>query len=110
MCSSDLGKYRGETPAQSGEGVSAAESRGLRYALYALIASIVVIALLTFPTGAPLRNQQTGAIVGDSPFMSSLIVQIMLVFLEMGAAYGIGAGTITSMVDGITPSPRRSPA
>ena len=33
--------------------------------------------------------------------MSSLIVQIMLVFLAMGAAYGIGAGTITSMVDGI---------
>jgi aminobenzoyl-glutamate transport protein len=28
-------------------------------------------------------------------------VQIMLVFLAIGAAYGIGAGTITSMVDGI---------
>lgn len=33
--------------------------------------------------------------------MSSLIVQIMLVFLVIGAAYGIGAGIITSMVDGI---------
>ena len=33
--------------------------------------------------------------------MSSLIVQIILVFLAIGAAYGIGAGTITSMVDGI---------
>jgi len=96
-----LGKYQGEIPAEGGEGVSAAESRGLRYALYALVASVAVIVLLTFPSGAPLRNPDTGAIVGDSPFMSSLIVQIMLVFLAIGAAYGIGAGTITSMVDGI---------
>src|SRR5262245_15244100 len=94
-----LGQYRGETPAESGEGVSPEESRGLRLALYALVVSVVVIALLTFPPGAPLRNPGTGAIVGESPFMSSLIVQIMLVFLAIGVAYGIGAGTITSMVD-----------
>src|SRR5215472_9893162 len=96
-----LGKYRGEIPAESGEGVSPEEARGLRLALYALVASVVVIALLTFPSRAPLRDPETGAIVGKSPFMSSLIVQIMLVFLAIGAAYGIGAKTITSMVDGI---------
>ena len=96
-----LGTYRGEVPAESGEGVSPEEARGLRLALYALVASIVIIALLTFPAGAPLRNPETGAIVGNSPFMSSLIVLIMLVFLAIGAAYGIGAKTITSMVDGI---------
>jgi len=96
-----LGAYRAETPADSGGDVSAEEARGLRLAFYALVASVVVIALLTFPSGAPLRNPQTGAIVGDSPFMSSLIVLIMLVFLAIGAAYGIGAKTITSMVDGI---------
>lgn len=96
-----LGAYRGETPADSGQDVSAEEARGLRLALYALVVSVVVIALLTFPPGAPLRNQETGAIVGDSPFMSSLIVLIMLVFLAIGAAYGIGAKTITSMIDGI---------
>ena len=96
-----LGAYRAETPADSGGDVSAEEARGLRLAFYALVASVVVIALLTFPSGAPLRNPQTGAIVGDSPFMSSLIVLIMLVFLAIGAAYGIGAKTITSMVAGI---------
>jgi len=69
-----LGEYRGEIPAERGEGVSPAESRGLRFALYALVASIVVIGLLTFPSGAPLRNPDTGAVVGDSPFMNSLIV------------------------------------
>jgi hypothetical protein len=41
--------------------------------------------------------------------MSSLIVQIMLVFLAIGAAYGIGAGTITSGSMASTPSPRLSP-
>jgi aminobenzoyl-glutamate transport protein len=73
----------------------------LRLALYALAVSIVIVAFLTFPAGAPLRKPETGAIVGDSPFMSSLIVLIMLVFLAIGTAYGIGAKTITSMVDGI---------
>jgi aminobenzoyl-glutamate transport protein len=57
--------------------------------------------MLTFPPGAPLRNPETGAIVGNSPFMNSLIVLIMLVFLAIGVAYGIGAKTITSSVDGI---------
>src|SRR5262249_14016175 len=77
-------------------------ARGLRLALFALVASVFIIALLTFPSGAPLRDQDTGAIVGNSPFMGSLIVQIMLVFLAIGADYGIGAKTITSMVDGIS--------
>jgi aminobenzoyl-glutamate transport protein len=96
-----LGAYRGEIPAESGQDISPEEARGLRLALYALLACVVVIALLTFPPGAPLRNPETGAIVGNSPFMNSLIVLIMLVFLAIGAAYGIGAKTITSSVDGI---------
>jgi aminobenzoyl-glutamate transport protein len=61
------------------------------------VLSIVIIALLTFLPGAPLRNPETGAIVGNSPFMNSLIVLIMLVFLSIGVAYGIGAETITSL-------------
>jgi aminobenzoyl-glutamate transport protein len=48
-----------------------------------------------------VRDQDTGAIVGKSPYMSSLIVQIMLVFLAIGVTYGIGARTITSTVAGI---------
>src|SRR5580693_1830973 len=96
-----LGAYRSEIPAESGQDVSPEEARGLRLALYALVVSIFIIALLTFPPGAPLRNPETGAIVGNSPFMNSLIVLIMLVFLAIGVAYGIGAKTITSSVDGI---------
>jgi aminobenzoyl-glutamate transport protein len=96
-----LGQYRGDAVVDTGAEISPAEARGLRLALYALIAIIALIALLTFPAGAPLRNPQTGAILGSSPFMESLIVLIMLVFLVIGIGYGVGAKTITSMVAGI---------
>ena len=73
-----------------------AESRGLRYAGLATLAIIAAITLLTAIPGAPLQNPETGSIIGDSPFMDSLIVIIMLIFLGAGLAYGRGAGTITT--------------
>jgi aminobenzoyl-glutamate transport protein len=92
-----LGKYHGDQPHEESEGVSAAESKGLRAALFAALGTAAVIALLTLPPGAPLRNPETGAIVGSSPFMDSLIILIMLIFLAAGAAFGRAAGTITSI-------------
>ena len=71
-----------------------AEARGLRYALWATLAVLVVVALLTAIPGAPLRDPVTGEIIGDSPFMDSLIVIITLIFFAAGLAYGRGAGTI----------------
>jgi aminobenzoyl-glutamate transport protein len=96
-----LGEYRGEVPSAKVEGVSEDDSRGLRYALYALLGVVVVLSQLTLPPGAPLRHPATGAIVGNSPFMDSLIVLIMSVFLVMGVAYGVGAQTIKSSIDAI---------
>ena len=71
-----------------------AEARGLRYALWATLGVVVVIALLTAIPGAPLRDPETGDVIGDSPFMDSLIVIIALIFFAAGLAYGHGAGTI----------------
>jgi aminobenzoyl-glutamate transport protein len=96
-----LGKYEGGVPAGSGEAMSAEESSGLRRALYAFLAVLAVICLITLPPGAPLRHPETGAIVGNSPFMDSLIIVIMLMFLASGAAYGSAVGTIKSMNDAI---------
>ena len=70
------------------------EARGLRYALWATLGVIVVIALLTVIPGAPLQDPETGRVIGDSPFMDSLIVIIALIFFAAGLAYGHGAGTI----------------
>ena len=96
-----LGPYHGERPIEENAGTSPAEARGLRAALYGLIGFLIVLGLLTLPTGAPLRNPVTGALIGDSPLMNSLIVMIMLVFLITGFAYGKAAGTINNVTEAI---------
>jgi aminobenzoyl-glutamate transport protein len=84
-----------EDPVDDAPEVAAAdEARGLRFALWGALAVIVVIALLTVIPGAPLRNPVDGKIIGDSPFMDSLIVMITGIFFVSGWAYGKGAGTI----------------
>ncbi len=101
-----LGEYKGQyDAAQGGEqpaqaaALSADESRGLRYALFALLGTLAFFALLALPPGAPLRNPDTGALIGNSPFMNGLIALIMVLFLATGAAYGIGAGTMKNITD-----------
>ncbi len=95
-----LGKYeaapddQAKTPADTA--LSANETRGLRFALLALIGVFVVFGLLTIPGAAPLRNPDTGALIGNSPFMNGLIVPIMFLFLATGVGYGLGAGTMRS--------------
>lgn len=110
-----LGSYVGDSPAPEQpvpeqqapekEGLSPAESRGLRFAALAMLAFVAVISWLTVPAGAALRNPDTGAIIGDSPFMGSLVFLIMLAFLVTGIAYGFGARTMRTaeaMIDAIT--------
>jgi aminobenzoyl-glutamate transport protein len=94
-----LGPYTGEKPEEGGAELTADESRGLKYSLLAVIALGAVFALLTLPSGAPLRNPETGDLIGNSPFMSGLIVFVTLLFLAAGVAYGIGAKTITGLTD-----------
>ncbi len=76
-----------------------AEARGLRFALWAFLGVVVAIALLTAIPGAPLRNPETGSVIGDSPFMESLVFMISLVFLVAGYAFGRGARTIKTSTD-----------
>jgi aminobenzoyl-glutamate transport protein len=83
----------------------AGEARGLRFALYGLAVMLLIVVALTAPSGAPLREPVTDAIIGATPFMSSLIFIISLTFLVCGVCYGKGAGTIKGsgdVIDGIT--------
>jgi aminobenzoyl-glutamate transport protein len=96
-----LGKYQGDSPTDEGQDLSAEESRGLLFALVALVGVLIVLSLLTIPRGAPLRNQQTDSLIENSPFMASLVFIIMLAFLACGLAYGIGARTIQRVDDAI---------
>jgi aminobenzoyl-glutamate transport protein len=93
------GSAAGEQPAPQSAGLTANESRGLMFAGVALLGVLVVLGLLTLPSGAPLRDPETQALIGNSPFMNGLIAVIMVLFLVTGAAYGIGAGTMKNMTD-----------
>ncbi len=92
-----LGKYN---PADAGEAGSAdaeevdpqLDGRGLRNAGFALLGVLAVVALCSFPPGAPLRDPQTGNLIGQTPFMASLLFIIMLCFLIPGIAYGTAVG------------------
>ncbi len=71
-----------------------AEARGLKFAGFALAGFAVVIALLTLPPAAPLRDASTGNIIGNTPFMASLVFVISLAFMICGMGYGYGAKTL----------------
>ena len=76
-----------------------ADRRGSRFALIGFGIMVAVVALATFPPGAPLRDPETGNIIGNTPFMDSLLFIIMLLFLISGVCYGVGAGTMKGSGD-----------
>ena len=76
-----------------------AEGRGLRFALYGFLAVLLVVILAVAPPGAPLRDPNTGAIIGNTPFMDSLLFIIATFFLVAGICYGAGAGTLKGSDD-----------
>ena len=93
-----LGKY---DPAQAGDPEQAAaadeidpalEARGLRRAGLAFLVVLGLVLLATLPPGAPLRDPDTGSIIGQTPFMQSLLFIVMLFFLVPGVAYGSAVG------------------
>ncbi len=91
-----LGKYEGES--EDFEKVSPNERKGLAWAAGSVAVFIIVLALLTIPEGAVLRNPETGSLL-RSPFMSGLITAIMIFFIVPGIAYGVAVGTIGSDKD-----------
>ena len=70
------------------------ETRGLRYALYGFLGALAVFLLIILPPGAPLRNEETGAIFGDSPFMTGILVIISVL---IGGAAGGFAGALLAV-------------
>ena len=93
-----LGKFN---PAEAGDPEQAAaadeidpalEARGLRRAGIAFLVVLGVVLLATLPPGAPLRDPETGSIIGQTPFMGSLLFIVMLCFFIPGVAYGSAIG------------------
>ena len=102
-----LGKYERAATDQTGKSDDAEadaaalgdEPRGLKFAAFGLAGVLVLLGLLTIAPGAALRNPETGALIGNSPFMNGLIAVIMVLFLVTGAAYGFGARTMKNSTD-----------
>ena len=87
-----LGPWTGKLEGEGDEPPvdAAAESKGLRYALFAFLGFLALILALTLPPGAPLRDPDTGDIIGNTPFMDSLMFIITMMFLVAGIGYGCG--------------------
>ncbi|NES81912.1 MAG: AbgT family transporter [Moorea sp. SIO2B7] len=96
-----LGTYQpSETVSFSLDKLTAVEKRGLRWAGYSLAALTGLLMALVLPPQGILRQPETFTII-PSPFLSGIIFIITFVFLIMGIAYGLGAGTIKTDKDAI---------
>jgi aminobenzoyl-glutamate transport protein len=67
--------------------------------LFAFLAVLVVVLLASLPPGAPLRDPETGSLIGQTPFMSSLLFIVMLFFFAPGVAYGTATGAYKNAND-----------
>ena len=95
-----LGEYKGAAVVAGDElrELTAAEKRGL---LWALIVSLFLLAITLIglvPEGGFLRDAETGSIL-HSPFMHGIVTFIFVGGLLAGLAYGIAAGTFKSDID-----------
>lgn len=95
-----LGSYKGEYKEEL-EGLEATEKKGLIWAGVATVIGVVLALLLVLPKGAPLRGTEgdTMAQIVQSPFMSSLVPIIAIIFFLPGLVYGIVTKSIRSDKD-----------
>ena len=88
------------SPEQQGEvadgdrALSAAESKGLRWAGLAVLFVVGLWLFFTLGPGTPLIDETASAEARLTPFYQSLVASFFLLFLLAGWAYGKAAGTI----------------
>src|SRR5687768_2640935 len=91
-----LGRWsRSESDADPLTALTAAESRGLKWAAAATVLLMALILWGTVPETGFLRDPQTGDLL-RSPFMSGIVALIFASGALVGLAFGVGAGTVRS--------------
>jgi len=93
-----LGTYDGDEKGAPITKITAAERRGLWFALAAAILFTVLLLWGTLPGDGFLRNPETGGLL-RSPFLSGIVAFIFIGGAMVGIGYGVGAGTIKSDAD-----------
>ena len=92
-----LGKYVPIQGMEHKNEVSSVEKKGLLWANISILITIIAIALLVLPENGVLRGE--GGSLIQSPFMSSIIFIMMLIFLVPGVVYGFVTKTIKNDKD-----------
>jgi aminobenzoyl-glutamate transport protein len=81
------------------EELGAAERRGLRWALTALVLGLALLAWWAWPSDSPLRAADGDLTAATAPMMLAIVPFIFLFFLIPGVVYGYVAGTVKSHRD-----------
>ena len=95
-----LGVYTGnvdETEEETITAVTEQEKAGMRWALFAVLGFLVLVALTIIPKNGLLRGEN-GEII-NSPFMSAMVPILTLFFLVAGLGYGIRTKKIRKSAD-----------
>ncbi len=93
-----LGQYTGDEKPEEVNRLTAAERRGLRFALVAALLFTAFLLGDLLPYDGYLRDPKSGDIL-HSPFMSGIVALLFIGAAMTGIAYGWGAGTIKSDAD-----------
>ncbi len=94
-----LGEHTLEAQVDTKAELTKEEKVGLRWAGVSVVVFLVIMAFLTIPESALLRNAETGSLVEDSPFMQGLVPLMLFFFFIPAFFYGIGAKVIKSDKD-----------
>lgn len=92
-----LGVYKGGIQAEENIEIQAEERKGLIGAGISFLVTCAVLALLIVPEWGPMRGPE-GQII-ESPFFSSLVPIILILFFVPGLVYGIMTKNISSDKD-----------
>jgi aminobenzoyl-glutamate transport protein len=93
-----LGVYKGTAERMPIVQLSDLEHKGLRNAGWALLATLILLALTIIPENGLFRDPNTGSVL-HSTFFRGIIIGILLVFFFPGMAYGITVGSIRNDKD-----------
>ncbi len=81
------------------EPLSAQESRGLRWALIAMVGGLGALVLSSWSDASAWRSATGGLTAADAPLMKSIVPLIFLLFLLPGVVYGYVTGTVQTHRD-----------
>ncbi len=93
-----LGEYTGDEKPEELRNATAAEKRGMKWALIAALLFTAVILAGLLPSEGFLRDPKTHEVL-HSPFMSGIVALIFVSAAIAGIAYGIGAKTFKNDSD-----------